>query len=149
MAYFKKLKEKAEEEKNNSPSLTSNQDLEIEVKPTPEPTPTPTPTPQTLKRESKIQKEVNILKMELSTLRRDLSVQVQDILDSLTARQTTEQTMNTKITYAEFVEHMISNRELGNHYSTYVKQHIGETTGTGRPKESNFKHIYMIYLDLP
>ena len=159
---FDKMKAKAKAEKTKPTNAQDaidevKEELVVEAKAkqdlerTPPPTPpkkvkarTKAPASSTIKTDSKIQKEVKQLKDDMLQIRSLIAELTREI-----ATNTPTGTPNRKLTFEEFVEHMLSHAEVGTHYSVYVKQYTGETTGTGRPKKSNFNHIYMIYLDLP
>jgi molecular chaperone GrpE (heat shock protein) len=158
--YFEKMKQKSKLETKN----ISIPETEVITSPPPTPRPlsrkaakeqaakekekleesqqlsSPLPAPQRDTKLQKLEKELKKLKNDFSELKNDFSN---------ISQTTTNSNPNRKLNYEQFKEHMINNRSVGNHYNTYVAQYLGETTGHGKPKESNFKHIFMIYLDLP
>lgn len=90
---------------------------------------TTTTTPRKDTKLQKLEKEFNSFKQEVQRI-------IQDLKESMPTGAT-----NRKLTYEEFKNHMISHKNAGTHYSSYVNQL--------KYKESDFKNFYLIYLDLP
>ena len=145
MSIFDKMREKAEG-KQPSEVVEHKEEKATKSSPKPEPeheesTPPPIPRNPSARRDDK---KILELEKQLALLKEDFG-ELKEIISSSNQPKST----NRKLTYEEFVEHMLSHRNVGTHYSGYVRQYTGETTGNGKPKKTNFNHIYMIYLDLP